>query len=140
LDPGFGRGPARLWRSEYTPAETATAIAAYRAATRRSQPAQWLGRQSNEQVGVYAIAACDSDDEVGRRLACAAARWYYGDNDAEVNKHRFATAQGGAQQVVEKIARRGDGELIDDAMAGRLRKPRVACGDRPQAVPLARRR
>jgi alkanesulfonate monooxygenase SsuD/methylene tetrahydromethanopterin reductase-like flavin-dependent oxidoreductase (luciferase family) len=74
-------------------------------------------RQSNEQVGVYAIAACDSDDEVGRRLACAAARWYYGDNDAEVNKHRFATAQGGAHQVVEKIARRSDGELIEDAMA-----------------------
>jgi len=100
-----------------TPHETATAIAAYRAAIRRSQPAQWLGRQSNEQVGVYAIAACDNDDEVGRRLACSAARWYYGDNDAEINKHRFATAQGGARQVVEKIAQRSDDELIEDAMA-----------------------
>ena len=100
-----------------TPDETAPAVAAYRAAIRSSRPSEWLGRKSNDQVGVYAIAACDSDDAVGRRLACAAARWYYGDNDAEVNKYRFATAQGGARQVVEKIARRSDDQLIEDAMA-----------------------
>jgi alkanesulfonate monooxygenase SsuD/methylene tetrahydromethanopterin reductase-like flavin-dependent oxidoreductase (luciferase family) len=100
-----------------TPDETAPAIAAYRAAIRHSHSSDWLGRQSNEQVGVYAIGACDSDDALGRRLACAAARWYYGDNDAEVNKYRFATAQGGARQVVDKIARRSDDELIEDAMA-----------------------
>ena len=34
-----------------------------------------------------------------------------------MNKYRFATAQGGARQVVEKIARRSDDQLIEDAMA-----------------------
>ena len=68
-------------------------------------------------MGCGRVSARCSDDAVGRRLACAAARWYYGDNDAEVNKYRFATAQGGARQVVEKIARRSDDQLIDDAMA-----------------------
>jgi alkanesulfonate monooxygenase SsuD/methylene tetrahydromethanopterin reductase-like flavin-dependent oxidoreductase (luciferase family) len=100
-----------------TPTETAPAIAAYRNASRNSAPSQWLGKRPNEQVGVYAIAACNSDDRVGRKLACDAARWYYGDNDAVVNKYRFATAQGGGRQVVEKIARRSDDELIEDAMA-----------------------
>jgi alkanesulfonate monooxygenase SsuD/methylene tetrahydromethanopterin reductase-like flavin-dependent oxidoreductase (luciferase family) len=100
-----------------TPAETAPAIATYRTMIRNSRPSQWLGKQRNEQVGVYAIAACDADDRLGRKLACDAARWYYGDNDAEVNKYRFATALGGGRQVVEKIARRSDDELIEDAMA-----------------------
>jgi alkanesulfonate monooxygenase SsuD/methylene tetrahydromethanopterin reductase-like flavin-dependent oxidoreductase (luciferase family) len=100
-----------------TPAETRPAIAAYRDAVRRSQRSDWLGKRRNEQVGVYAIGACDTDDSIGRQLACAAARWYYGDNDAEVNKHRFGSAKEGARQIVEKIARRSDDALIEDAMA-----------------------
>ena len=99
-----------------TPAETKPAIAAYRSAIKTSGPSEWLGKWRNEHVGVYAIGACDADDRVGREIACAAARWYYGDNEAEVNRYRFASAKEGGRQIVEKIVRRSDEELIDDAM------------------------
>ena len=36
---------------------------------------------------------CDDDAE-GRKLGCAAARYYYGDNDAELNKVRFGSSDG----------------------------------------------
>ena len=41
-------------------------------------------------------------------MACAAARWYNGDNDAELNKVRFATA-GGVEGVVSKFRNRTNG-------------------------------
>ena len=40
-----------------------------------------------------------------------------GDNDAEVNKFRFGSAKEGAKQIADKIAKRNNEELIEDAMA-----------------------
>jgi alkanesulfonate monooxygenase SsuD/methylene tetrahydromethanopterin reductase-like flavin-dependent oxidoreductase (luciferase family) len=49
-------------------------------------------------------------------MACAAARWYNGDNDAELNPVRFATA-GGVEHVVGKFRSRSNDQLIEDGMA-----------------------
>lgn len=100
-----------------TPAETKPAVAAYRAAIKSADSSRFLGRSRNEQVGVFAIGCCHPDDRAGREIGCAAARWYYGDNDAEINRFRFGSAKEGAKQIVEKIARRSNDELIQDAMA-----------------------
>ena len=99
-----------------TPAETAASVAAYREAIRNPDLSQRVARAVNEQTGVFAIGAVDADDRIGRDKACAAARWYYGDNDAELNKVRFQT-DGGVGRVNDKIAKRSNDELIDDAMA-----------------------
>jgi alkanesulfonate monooxygenase SsuD/methylene tetrahydromethanopterin reductase-like flavin-dependent oxidoreductase (luciferase family) len=99
-----------------TPAETKPAIEAWRAALRASRREDWAGRFVNEQNGVFAIACCDADDRKARDIACAAARWYYGDNDAEINQVRFSTG-GGVNKVTSKIGSRSNDELIADAMA-----------------------
>ena len=49
-------------------------------------------------------------------MACAAARWYNGDNDAELNTVRFATA-GGVDAVGSKFRNRSNDQLIEDGMA-----------------------
>jgi alkanesulfonate monooxygenase SsuD/methylene tetrahydromethanopterin reductase-like flavin-dependent oxidoreductase (luciferase family) len=103
--------------SRNTPDETRPAVAAYREAISAADGSRFLGNACNEQVGVYAIGCCLPDDREGREVACAAARWYYGDNDAEVNKFRFGSAKEGAKQITDKIARRDNDELIADAMA-----------------------
>ncbi|WP_162820697.1 LLM class flavin-dependent oxidoreductase [Microvirga calopogonii] len=99
-----------------TPAETKAAIDAYRAAIRAADPASLVARKPNNQVAVFGITCCDPDDRVGRDTACAAARWYYGDNDAELNHARFATA-GGVAKVRERIAAMTNDELIANGMA-----------------------
>ncbi|MBI3706190.1 MAG: LLM class flavin-dependent oxidoreductase [Proteobacteria bacterium] len=99
-----------------TPAETKPSIAAYRAAIRSADPSRFVGKFANESTAVFAIACCDADDRVGRDIACAAARWYYGDNDAELNRLRFSTG-GGVNKISDKIAGRTNDELIADAMA-----------------------
>jgi len=100
-----------------TPAETKPAVAAYRAAIKSADPSGFMGRTRNEQVGVFGIGYCDKDDRIGREVGCAAARWYYGDNDAEINRVRFASAKGGVKQIADKIATRSNDALVDDAMA-----------------------
>lgn len=99
-----------------TPEETKPFIAAYRAAIRSTDRASLVARVPNDQTGAFAIGCCHEDDRIGRDIACAAARWYYGQNDAELNRIRFTTAQG-VQSVNDKIARRSNDELIADAMA-----------------------
>lgn len=99
-----------------TPAETKPAIDAYKAAIRHGDKSKFVGKFANDHNGVFAITCCDKDDRVGRDVACAAARWYYGDNDAEINKIRFSTG-GGVNQVSSKIGGRTNDELIADAMA-----------------------
>lgn len=96
--------------------ETREAIKAYRAAIRAAGPSDFIGRFSNEQVGAFSLACCDTDDRVGRDVACAAARWYNGDNDAEINAIRFASA-GGVESVVGKFRSRTNDELLEDGMA-----------------------
>ena len=98
-----------------TPEETKPFIAAYRAAI-RSEPSAYVARVPNEQTAAFAVGCLDDDDRIGRERACAAARWYYGENDAELNRVRFATAQG-VTTVNQKIASRTNDQLIEDAMA-----------------------
>jgi alkanesulfonate monooxygenase SsuD/methylene tetrahydromethanopterin reductase-like flavin-dependent oxidoreductase (luciferase family) len=100
-----------------TPAETKPAIDAYRRSIRGGDRSKLLGKFANEHVGAYAIACLDDDDRRGRELVCAAARWYYGDNEAEVNRYRFGSAKEGGKQIADKIAKRSNDELIEDAMA-----------------------
>ncbi len=97
-------------------AETRDAIRAYRAAIRSADPKGFVGGYANEQVAGFALAYCDPDDRVGRDMACAAARWYNGDNEAVLNPVRFATA-GGVNAVVAKFRARSNDELIEDGMA-----------------------
>ena len=96
--------------------ETRDAIRGYRSAIRSADPAGFIGKAPNEQVGGFALACCDMDDQVGRDVACAAARWYNGDNQAEINPLRFSTA-GGVEAVVAKFRSRTNDELIEDGMA-----------------------
>jgi alkanesulfonate monooxygenase SsuD/methylene tetrahydromethanopterin reductase-like flavin-dependent oxidoreductase (luciferase family) len=96
--------------------ETKDAIRAYRAAIRGADRSQFVGKYPNEAVGGFALACCHPDDRTGRDIACAAARWYNGDNEAELNPQRFATA-GGVEAVVSKFRSRSNDELIEDGMA-----------------------
>jgi alkanesulfonate monooxygenase SsuD/methylene tetrahydromethanopterin reductase-like flavin-dependent oxidoreductase (luciferase family) len=96
--------------------ETRDAIRSYREAIRSTDPKEFVGAYPNEQVGGFALACCHEDDRVGRDVACAAARWYNGDNDAELNPVRFATA-GGVEAVVGKFRSRSNDQLIEDGMA-----------------------
>lgn len=95
--------------------ETRKAIETYRSIS-RSQTAPTVSRCRNENVAVFGITCCDSDDAVGKGTACAAARWYYGDNDAELNHLRFATA-GGVDKIKQRISAMSDDDLIDAGMA-----------------------
>jgi alkanesulfonate monooxygenase SsuD/methylene tetrahydromethanopterin reductase-like flavin-dependent oxidoreductase (luciferase family) len=97
-------------------AETRDAIRNYRAAIRGADPKDFIGAFANEQVGGFALACCHEDDRTGRDLACAAARWYNGDNDSTLNPVRFATA-GGVEAVVGKFRSRSNEQLIEDGMA-----------------------
>ena len=89
---------------------------AYRDAIARADESTLVARVPNNRAGVFAIGVVDDDDARGRAVGCAAARWYYGDNDAELNKVRFAT-DGGLNRVTDKVASRSDDQLIEDAMA-----------------------
>jgi len=96
--------------------ESRAAIRNYRAAIRDADPSGFIGRRPNEHAAAFALTCCHEDDRTGRDLACAAARWYNGDNDAELNHVRFATA-GGKEAVVAKFRARSNDELIADGMA-----------------------
>ncbi|MBI3516522.1 MAG: LLM class flavin-dependent oxidoreductase [Proteobacteria bacterium] len=96
--------------------ETRAAIRTYREVIRSADPAGFLGKAANEHVGAFAITYCHKDDRIGRDVACAAARWYNGDNQALINPVRFATA-GGVEQVVGKFRSRSNEQLIEDGMA-----------------------
>ena len=97
-------------------AETRHAIESYRRIIRNGDRSKWIGKQANEHVGAFALTCCHEDDRTGRDLACAASRWYNGDNDAELNRVRFATA-GGKDAVVAKFRARSNDQLIEDGMA-----------------------
>lgn len=98
-----------------TPDETAPWIAAYKSAITNGDKSAFVAKAPNPKNGVFGMACCDKDDRLARDVACAAARWYYGDNDAELNANRFATA-GGVGKVNDKVATRTNDELLADAM------------------------
>ena len=97
-------------------AETRSAIRTYRETIRSADPRKFVGKTSNENVAAFALACCHEDDRIGKDIACAAARWYNGDNDAELNHVRFATA-GGKEAVVAKFRARSNDQLLADGMA-----------------------
>jgi alkanesulfonate monooxygenase SsuD/methylene tetrahydromethanopterin reductase-like flavin-dependent oxidoreductase (luciferase family) len=68
------------------------AIRAYRDAQADCTP---IGGVVNHQIAAYSICYVDEDDRRGQEIACAAARWYLGDNQAELQKVRFGTIVGG---------------------------------------------
>ena len=97
-------------------ADTKTAVENYHAIVRATDPTTFTARKPNHQTAVFGIAYCDKEDRVGRDVGCAAARWYYGDNDAELNPVRFATA-GGVEKVKARMAGLSNDDLIDNGMA-----------------------
>lgn len=109
---GFGA----LGITHNTPDEMKPAIDAYRTAIRSPDRSARVGKFDNEHAGAFAIGVCLDDDREGRAVGCAAARWYFGENDAELNHVRFATG-GALNSVAEKFAARSDDELIEDARA-----------------------
>ncbi len=96
--------------------ETRNAICQYRETIQSADPAGFVGAYANDQVAGFALAYCHPDDRTGRDVACAAARWYAGDNEAELNPVRFASA-GGVEAVVSKYRARSNDELIEEGMA-----------------------
>jgi alkanesulfonate monooxygenase SsuD/methylene tetrahydromethanopterin reductase-like flavin-dependent oxidoreductase (luciferase family) len=96
--------------------DTKAAIERYHRVAKEADPSELIARQPNRTTAVFGIACCDEDDRTGRDLACAAARWYYGDNDAELNHLRFTTA-GGVAAVRDRISRLSNDELIANGMA-----------------------
>ena len=101
---------------------TRDVIRLYRETIRSADPAGFVGAYANDQVAGFALAYCHPDDRTGRDVACAAARWYAGDNDAALNAVRFASA-GGVEGVVSKFPR-----------AQQRRADRGRHGDRRQPV------
>jgi alkanesulfonate monooxygenase SsuD/methylene tetrahydromethanopterin reductase-like flavin-dependent oxidoreductase (luciferase family) len=97
-------------------AETRSAIRTYRETIRSADPKGFVGKTANEHVAAFALACCHEDDRTGKDIACAAARWYNGDNDCELNSVRFATA-GGKDAVVAKFRARSNDQLLADGMA-----------------------
>ncbi|TVR06245.1 MAG: LLM class flavin-dependent oxidoreductase [Salinarimonadaceae bacterium] len=95
---------------------TRDAVERYHAIAAEADSSSLVARKPNRQTAVFGIACCDSDDRKGRDIACAAARWYYGDNDAELNHLRFTTA-GGVAAIRERISKLSNDDLIDNGMA-----------------------
>jgi len=95
--------------------ETKIAVDRYHAVGRSEKPT--VARKANHSVAVFGIGMCHQDDATGRAMACKAARWYYGDNDAELNPARFALAEGGFEGVRSRISKQSDDELISSGMA-----------------------
>jgi alkanesulfonate monooxygenase SsuD/methylene tetrahydromethanopterin reductase-like flavin-dependent oxidoreductase (luciferase family) len=96
--------------------DTRAAVQRYRQAIRAATPETLVGKFANEHVAAFGITCLDNDDRAGRELACAAARWYYGDNEAELNPMRFSTA-GGVEKVRQRIAAQSNDQLIANGMA-----------------------
>jgi alkanesulfonate monooxygenase SsuD/methylene tetrahydromethanopterin reductase-like flavin-dependent oxidoreductase (luciferase family) len=80
------------------------------------RPAHFAGRFANNHVGVFAIGCVHDDDRIGREVGCAAARFYYGDNDAELNHVRFGSSEGVAR-IRARMAGYSNDELLDSGMA-----------------------
>ena len=106
-------GVGVLGVTRYTHAEIKPHIDAYRAAIRTATP---IGRFVNNHVGVFAIGCVHDDDRIGREVGCAAARFYYGNNDAELNHVRFGSSEGVAR-IKARMAGYADDDLLASGMA-----------------------
>ena len=84
---------------------------------RSADRAERLGKFDNEHAGAFAVGVCLDDDRGGRvEVGCAAARWYFGLNDAELNHVRMVPG-GALHRVSEKFAQRTDEQLVEEARA-----------------------
>ena len=105
------------------PSEIEPSIKAYREAQADCTP---VGRYANHQVATFIVGNIHADYTVGRDMACAAARWYAGDNDSELQKVRFGTHTGeyyeGQQAATARpgvrpaVLNRSNDELIQDGL------------------------
>ena len=109
-------GVGVLGVTRYTHAEVKPHVDAYRAAIKAADPARFVGRFANNHVGVFAIGCVHDDDRIGREVGCAAARFYYGDNDAELNHVRFGSSEGVAR-IKARMAGYSNDELLESGMA-----------------------
>jgi alkanesulfonate monooxygenase SsuD/methylene tetrahydromethanopterin reductase-like flavin-dependent oxidoreductase (luciferase family) len=109
------RGLGVIGVTRLPPEEAKDAVDAYWGEIKASGPDDWDGQYANPSAGAFAITCCHDDDAIGRGIATAAARWYYGQNDAELNRLRFGSAAG-IKGVLATVKDRTDEELIDDAM------------------------
>lgn len=106
-------GVGVLGVTRYTPTEVKPHIDAYRQAIRSASP---IGRFVNDQVGAFAVGCVHDDDAVGKAVGCAAARYYYGDNDAALNEVRFGSSEGVAA-IKARMAAYSDDDMLDAGMA-----------------------
>ena len=106
-------GVGVLGVTRYTHAEIRPHVEAYRAAIATATP---IGRFVNNHVGVFAIGCVHDDDRIGRDVGCAAARFYYGDNDAELNHVRFGSSEGVAR-IKARMAGYSNDDLLETGMA-----------------------
>jgi alkanesulfonate monooxygenase SsuD/methylene tetrahydromethanopterin reductase-like flavin-dependent oxidoreductase (luciferase family) len=106
-------GVGVLGVTRYTHAEVKPHVDAYRNAIRAATP---IGRFVNNHAGVFAIGCVHDDDRTGRDLGCAAARFYYGDNDAELNHVRFGSSEGVAH-IRARMADYSNDDLLESGMA-----------------------
>jgi alkanesulfonate monooxygenase SsuD/methylene tetrahydromethanopterin reductase-like flavin-dependent oxidoreductase (luciferase family) len=106
-------GVGMLSVTRYTPEQMKPNVQAYRGAIRNARP---VGRFINNHVGAFAVGCVHDDDRIGRQLGCATARFYYGDNDAELNKVRFGSSEGVAA-IKARMAGYTDADMIETGMA-----------------------
>ena len=92
-------GLVRLGMQQLIPA-----IKAYKEAIPHCVP---VGGDINHQIAAYAICGIDKDYSVGRDIAGAAGRWYFGDNQAALQTHRFDS---------QKLLRLSNDQLIEDGI------------------------
>jgi len=108
--------------SAMEPNQMIPAINAYKDAIPECEP---IGGYPNHQVAAFSICNVDQNYGVGRDKACAAARWYFGDNDVPLQKLRFGShegkyykeAAGGPKQgTLESILNRNNEQLVKDGI------------------------
>ena len=116
------KGLGILGFSATEPDEIAPSIRAYREAMAECNP---VGGYANHQVASFTICNIDTDYTAGRDRACAAARWYAGDNDSPLQQLRFGSLAGkyyeqqaaeGRKPGVQAVLRRDNEELIQDGL------------------------
>ena len=91
--------------------EMGPAVRAYREGMAECEP---VGGYANHQVAAFAICNVDGDYAVGRDKACAAARWYFGENDVPLQKLRFGPQEGASPERATEKGRRG---ALEDLLA-----------------------
>ena len=108
--------------SPANPAELAEAVKSYREAASQCEP---VGGNVNNRIAAFAICNVDQSYAAGRDRACAAARWYFGQNDTPVQKVRYGSHEGRYHadvpdvrptRIEEAILARSNDQLIEDGI------------------------